>query len=490
MKFAILSHAGLCVEHNGVKIVSDPWLLGSCYWRSWWNYPEPPRDLIENLRPDFVYITHLHWDHFHGASLKKLFSPDAHILVPKVPTERMVRDLKWLGFHNVTEIAHGSGIQLGEDFTLRSYQFGLSGDSAMLLSGGGYTIFNCNDCKYFGLPLREITDRFPKIDFVLRSHSSASAIPYCIEGYKDTFPELRRQKDYIEEFSRFALFVGARYAIPFASNHCFLHRDTVHFNDTAVAGVDIPDYYKQMATQFNRQSECVVMPPGSSWSDKEGFRIVDFDYSSCDQYIERLLKRHAGQLERQYAKEEQALADFNSFRTYFTDFLRSIPWPVRKWLGRSVVFRTHDAKGEHNWLVDIPAAKVEVLAFPRDDLVVLETPALVLNDCTKIWMFSVWTASKRLKIHLPSPADLSTVEALFGLLDLYELETLPLGKNFSLRVLGIRLRRWREAVEFVRLVLRHKVFRRPFVVAGLYDLSYASLASRRLAHLFHSGGSD
>jgi UDP-MurNAc hydroxylase len=473
MKFTILSHAGLCVEHNGVKVVSDPWLIGSCYWRSWWNFPEPPRSLIDSLKPDFIYITHLHWDHFHGASLKKLFDPGVHILVPKVPTGRMVRDLEWLGFRNVTEIAHGSEIRLGQDFTLSSYQFGPSVDSAMLLSSGGYTLFNCNDCKYFGLPLRQITDRFPKIDFVLRSHSSATAIPYCIEGYKDTFPELRRQEDYIEEFTRFSLFVGARYAIPFASNHCFLHRETFHFNDTTVVGEDIPGYYKQMARQCNRQSECVVMPPGSSWSDNGGFRIVEFDYSSRDQYLEDLLKRHGGELERQYAKEEKALADLDSFRAYFSDFLRSIPWVVRKWFGRSVVFRTHDAKGEHNWLVDFAAAKVEVLTSPRNDLVVLETPAQVLNDCTKIWMFSVWTASKRLKIHLPSPTDLGTVEALFSLLDLYELETLPLRKNFTVRALGVRLRRWREVVELGRLILKHKVLRYPFSVAGLYDLRYA-----------------
>src|SRR5262245_30122810 len=51
MKFTILSHAGLCVEHNGVRIVPDPWLLGSCYWRSWWNFPEPPAELIKNPGP-------------------------------------------------------------------------------------------------------------------------------------------------------------------------------------------------------------------------------------------------------------------------------------------------------------------------------------------------------------------------------------------------------------------------------------------------------
>ena len=54
MKFTVLSHAGLHVEHNGVHIVCDPWLIGSCYWRSWWNFPEPPAALIGNLQPDYT----------------------------------------------------------------------------------------------------------------------------------------------------------------------------------------------------------------------------------------------------------------------------------------------------------------------------------------------------------------------------------------------------------------------------------------------------
>ena len=85
-------------------------------------------------------------------------------------------------------------------------------------------------------------------------------------------------------------------------------------------------------------------------------------------------------------------------------------------------------------------------------------------------MFSAWTPSKRLKIYLPSPDHLKTVNALFGLLDFYELETLPLRKNFAFRSLGVRLRRWREAVEAGHLFLKHVVLGRPFEVAGLYPL--------------------
>ena len=332
MKFTTLSHAGLLIEHNGIQIVSDPWLIGSCYWRSWWNFPEPQVKLFEKLKPDYIYLTHLHWDHFHGASLKKFFDLNTRILVPKVPTLRMIDDLNWLGFHNVIEIKHGSEFQLGKDFTLHSYQFGLGVDSAIILSGGGHTIMNCNDCKFFGLPLKQITKKFPKIDFVLRSHSSASPIPYCIEDYETNFSHLRKQQDYIDEFTHFSLFIGAHYAIPFASNHCFLHADTFHFNETTVSANDIPSTYEQMAVDINSNSECVEMIPGSSWSETDGFNTLSFDYLKKDVYLEELRLLHSDKLTNQYAKEAITLSDFESFHKYFKAFIKAIPWLVRKWL--------------------------------------------------------------------------------------------------------------------------------------------------------------
>jgi UDP-MurNAc hydroxylase len=470
LEFTILSHAGLCVDHNGVRIVSDPWLIGSCYWRSWWNFPEPPAELINNLKPDYIYLTHLHWDHFHGASLKKLFAPTTPILVPKVHTTRMLDDLRWLGFRNITEVPHGTCIKLGEDLTLFSYQFNfLSVDSAMLLSGGGRTILNSNDCKLFGWPLRQIIHAFPRIDFVLRSHSSARAIPYCIEGYKEKFPDMRTQQNYIEEFSRFALHIGARYAIPFASNHCFLHRETVDFNDTAVVPDDVQAYYQRLAARSHIDSECIVMAPGSRWSEEDGFRLVPFDYSKRQERIHVMLATHRDALVSQYEKEDGAIADFAAFRTYFLGLIRSVPWVVRKLLKLRIVFRTRDARGEHNWLVDLGRARVEETSA-AGHCALIEVAALVLNDCTNIRMFSVWTASKRLRIHLPTREHLKTLAMFFLLLDLYELEVLPLRKNLSWRAITVRLRRWREIVEMGRMFLKHVVLRRPIDIAGLYSL--------------------
>jgi UDP-MurNAc hydroxylase len=160
----------------------------------------------------------------------------------------MVRDLKSCKFNNIVEIAHGDRFELWENCFLHSFQFGLfSADSTAVVSDGETTLFNANDCKTFGLPLKQITKRFPKVDFCFRSHSSATPIPYTIKDYKEKFNDFRTAQNYIEEFTNFSLAVGARYAVPFASNHCFLHKETVKFNETGVNPQMVADYTMQMS---------------------------------------------------------------------------------------------------------------------------------------------------------------------------------------------------------------------------------------------------
>jgi UDP-MurNAc hydroxylase len=470
MKFGILSHAGLTVEHRGVSIVCDPWLVGSCYWRSWWNFPEPDPDLISALKPDFIYLTHLHWDHFHGPSLRKLFDPKTTIIVPKVCTLRMVRDLEWLGFRNVVEIPHGGSFSLGADFALHSYQFGLAVDSAAIITGGGRTLFNCNDCKFFGAPLRQIMRNHPTIDFIFRSHSSASPIPYCVEDYERLIPSSDMNYDSADQFARCALHVGARYAIPFASNHCFLHAETRGFNSKATTPELAHRCFSLLADQIKTLTECVVMPPGSGWSDVDGFSVTPFDFSQREGYVEQMLERHAGKLAEQYALESKAVGDFPAFKDHFAKLLRSIPAMIRRRYLSPVVFRVRESSGVRNWSVDPATLEVSETESTAPKTIVFEVHAAVINDCARLKMFSVWTASKRLKIYLPSSASLAQANLWMTVLDLYEVDLLPLRKNLSPRALGVRLRRWREPLEVAKILMRRIFLRRRFSVVSIYPI--------------------
>ena len=79
MRFTVISHACLYIEHKDIRLLIDPWIFGSCYWRSWWNYPEVSRTLLETINPTHIYLTHLHWDHYHGPSLRKFHDIDPTI---------------------------------------------------------------------------------------------------------------------------------------------------------------------------------------------------------------------------------------------------------------------------------------------------------------------------------------------------------------------------------------------------------------------------
>jgi UDP-MurNAc hydroxylase len=448
VKFTIVSHACLSVEHGGTSLLVDPWIVGSCYWRSWWNFPEPPPALVASLKPDYIYLTHLHWDHFHGPSLRR-FDRATKILIPKTISTRFREDLEWLGFHDITELPHAGTYALAPGFELTSYQFGHPTDSAIIVSDGATTLFDVNDAKLFGASLAQILARHPSIDFVFKSHSSASPIPYCIEGYEGRFAEILTRQDYIEEFAEFALHVAARHAIPFASNHCFLHRDTVKFNATAVNPDDVRRYFERRAAEVGAGSSCVVMAPGSSWSDTTGFAIEPFDYGRREDYIAEMQSRHAAVLEQQYALEAATEARFDSFETYFTAFFAALPRFLATRVGKRIIFHAGDA-----WFgLDFEHGRVLRELAPTPGDLVFDVPALVLNDLCEKRMFSAWTPSKRLSIRVPGTS-LAPLFTFLTLIDYYETGYLPLRGLISRRFAELALRRAREVAALSEAVVR------------------------------------
>jgi UDP-MurNAc hydroxylase len=77
------------------------------------------QNLIDSLTPNFIYLTHVHWDHFQGVSLRK-FGQLTPIVIPREPYGRMRRDLNSIGFANVIELRHGESLSLSDDFKITS----------------------------------------------------------------------------------------------------------------------------------------------------------------------------------------------------------------------------------------------------------------------------------------------------------------------------------------------------------------------------------
>lgn len=451
MKLKILSHAGFAVSAAGKTVVCDPWLFGSTYWRSWWNYPPPSPELLDSLKPDCIYITHIHWDHFAGPSLRR-FGKDIPIVIPAEPAGRMARDLKRMSFTRIIELPHGKTYEVDAALRLTSYQFFVFTDSAVVIEADNTVVLNANDAKLMGGPLKQILERHPKIDFVLRSHSSANsrACYEVVDSSTTVMPDNR--EEYIEAFADFVRATGARYAIPFASNHCHLHREVFEFNDYIVTPVEVAEYFSEQGIS---KPELKVMVSGDSWSDESGFHIQAQDYfTNRPQRLREYKEAVSEKLEKTYRREALAQIDLERVKTYFEAVFRSMPFLLRWQFRKNPVLYILGADKRTTLLeVDFFRKTVREIDSCSDKSHPLQirTQVALFNHCMAANLFSHLAISKRVRYRVTTNTyGLSRKLSFFY--NLYEYDLLPLRRIRPVRFVGRWARRWREILLYARVI--------------------------------------
>jgi UDP-MurNAc hydroxylase len=449
MRFRILGHACLEVTSSSKQLLCDPWLVGSAYWRSWWNYPPVPDGLVETLHPDFIYLTHLHWDHFHGPTLRRL-GLGLHMLIPKTPDHRIYEDLKDIGCTRITELVHGKPYRIGANFQITSYQFGHFPDSVLVIEADGKTILNANDCKTMGLPLQQILQRHPKIDFVLRSHSSANA-RLCFEIVDRGGAHIDDPDKYSAEFADFARAVRAEYAIPFASNNCYLHPETERFNRHLNLGINVRRYFE---AHDITQPKCVVCAPGDGWDDDIGFMLTDKDwYTNLDEHLQRYKEAKSDTLKKSVQQEARVVLKQEIVARYASELLSGTPFFLRRlFRGKPITLVAHSEAGDAAYELDIYGRKWRKLDTWNDDdnPIQIHASANVFIMCVKQVNWSSLGISKRVRFRVKNE-DKKIVTYFTELNDLFDCEVLPLSKSLNPRFVGVWLRRWRELLLYLRI---------------------------------------
>ena len=456
MEFTVLSHAGLQVRACGVELLSDPWLTGSAYWRSWWNYPPVPKPLIASLRPDYIYLTHLHWDHFQADSLR-LFDPAVPIIVPYDRYGRMVRDLRSIGRENIIELRHGELHELAHGFTVRSFHFGpFITDSALVVEAEGRVLLNANDAKFAGAPLEQILAHYPNIDFAFRSHSSAN--PRACFSYLDAPDrETDDNEHYLRSFFLFMQRVKPKFAIPFASNSCLLNDDVFHFNDAAQTPQSARDYFQDRAAQTGLETGLRIMIPGDRWSEDGGFILQDHDwFENRPAHLAAYRERVAPALKQQAAREAKVRVSVKAMRKFFESLARDIPFFLTRSLrGRPVLFQAHSGDAVQGFAVDLATGATEEVAPSQfaNYSMRIDIPALILMQAVTMNMFGHAAISKRLRFHATS-ADMPRLQRFLTLLEWKEAEIFPLSGHFSRRAWRALVPRWREAMLYAKVVVQ------------------------------------
>ncbi|MGH2507350.1 MAG: MBL fold metallo-hydrolase, partial [Ktedonobacteraceae bacterium] len=234
MEITFLGQAGIYIETRHGSILCDPW-FNPAYFASWFPFPSNEQvDRSTLANPTYLYVSHLHHDHFDPQFLRDYVSKETTILLPDYPIDLLERALRELGFTKFLHTKNGQAVEI-DGLRLMIMAMiapidGPLGDSGIMVDDGETRIFNQNDSRPMDLDV--LTSHGP-YDAHFVQFSGAIWYPMVYQypekmlqtlGRKKRENEMSRALRYIQE-------INARFVVPSAGPPCFLDDHLFAFND-------------------------------------------------------------------------------------------------------------------------------------------------------------------------------------------------------------------------------------------------------------------
>lgn len=243
MFLSTIGHATLAIAAQAAGppvLVTDPWIRGSCYWRSWWLERYPSQAEVDRIRAaEYCYLTHEHPDHFHTPSLRAIGDGPTY-LVPEFARDMMGSYLSARGLRART-LPAGAWVELNDQLRVLSLPT-IGNDSALLIDTPHAMVANLNDARPSPdqlLLLRRVRDSVkPHKPCVLLASYSAAGIGNSLfrAGKRIEFAGHDRHVRYVGLLAR--ALRADRY-VPFASQVRFERPDTRWANAFRVSLADV-----------------------------------------------------------------------------------------------------------------------------------------------------------------------------------------------------------------------------------------------------------
>lgn len=297
-------HAHACIEviYNDFHLLCDPWLEGPAFLGAWLQYP-PANVGIKDLKPDAIWISHEHSDHFHIPTLEKI-DKNIPIYIPAFPNGRMEMELEKLGFKNIYIMPWGEKVNINSSISITTYQpSSLWNDAFVLIEIGSFKFLNLNDAG--------INHQVAKL--VGPVHAIASSFSPGASGYPLTWEHISEtQKKAIMTNSRQGILkmleqaaeiYGATYIFPFASHFTLWKPEHDKYSKQLLRNTvsDVVEYFK------DKPYKVIDIFPGGVWNTStDSVENVTF-HSKKEQVLEACKKFASNEqpiLEKRLSKEK------------------------------------------------------------------------------------------------------------------------------------------------------------------------------------------
>lgn len=369
MRVTFLGHVGMFVETDGGSVLCDPWFTPA-YFGSWFPFPRNDTlDVTPFVSPDYLYISHLHHDHYDPAWLADNVDKRAKVLLPAFRLDHLERALRDVGFTEFVRTDHAEPVRLpgGLDVVILAMTApadGPAGDSALILRDSSGALLDQNDARP-----RDLVElgSFGPYDAHFTQFSGAIWYPMVYDFPPEEMRALgiRKREDQIERAVHYLREMDAPHRFPVAGPPCFLDDDLFQFNDLeddpANIFPDQPFFLAEMEREGLRGGHLLV--PGTVATIAHGECTIEQPtgdaapeavFADKRAYLERYHADWADWLTAERASWPRGRYDIVAeLAAWFEPVLEVAPY-TRRGVGGGVLLHTDDV----GVLVDFPAGRV------------------------------------------------------------------------------------------------------------------------------------
>ena len=375
------------IEHEGVRMLCDPWLDEGIFHGSWHHWPSANVTISDLGKLDYIYISHIHEDHCSAGTIKHLDRNAELIIAEKNPNFVM----NFLKVHNfdfkkVHIVKPMTPYKLRDNLTVDIVTDnpadppGYLINSGLVLKWGDKTIYNANDCAPYDGSIEYINKTYGEVDFAMIPYATGSSYPSCFSNLSENEKMAEKQRLYgfgMEKFLKATRELKPKYIMPFADQYVIV--GSRHELNKYMPHPSCPGAVKKHFDSLDTDTQLVLLNSGQRWNMDDEVKSPNDDYV----YF-------SDEQRNEYAeKHKESVYDYQLFDLNRTVALprmlkicRDRLWEAQQRLGRTPDFNFYLRITDWEQDYEIPLSKNEINPIenyePQTPYLTVSVPATLL----------------------------------------------------------------------------------------------------------------
>lgn len=316
MKITFHTSASVVIEDNDVKILTDPWFVDGEFYGSWAHYPKYEFNPSDFDDIDYIYISHIHPDHFSSKTLEILNSK-IPILIHNFHFKFLSERIKKLGY-KVIELNHNERKHLKNQVHMRilaadncdpkiCYKYfgcgiaektfgSTSIDTMCAIDNNEEVLINTNDCPFdLGKTSADLLkSEYNKINFLLVGYSSATAYPQCFTLSKSDLSTSRKKiiSSYLSNAESYVKLFEPEFFMPFAGRYVISGKNFKLNEKKATPELEDALKYFNNSRKITQKNSCILLNAKEYFditTGKVSKEYVPINLKNKEEYIYKIL---------------------------------------------------------------------------------------------------------------------------------------------------------------------------------------------------------